>query len=208
MVRISDKPMIIYFVYKGEELVYIGQTVMSLAQRKGKHTSEARLGRGSVLGAAIRKHGEDAFTWVVHSVVYCQEDLDAAEKHYIAKYAPRYNVQLGGKTSFEPWNKGKTENRPEVRERIRNSAATRKRTPRGEYGTEHRTAISDAGRARFRLDGRPFIHHQTGLIFTCKSDAGLMLGLNPQRIRDVLSDKHKMRSYLGNTFSYLDFSAE
>jgi group I intron endonuclease len=207
MVRISDKPMIIYFVYKGEELVYIGQTVMSLAQRRGKHLSEARHGRGSVLGAALRKHGEEAFDWKIHSIVFNQQDLDTAERHYIAKYTPRYNVQEGGKSNTTPWNKGRVETRDHVKANISKSAIARKRTPRGSYSDTHKTAISDAGRARFRLDGRPFIHHQTGFIFTCKADAGLMLGLNPQRIRDVLSDKHKMQSYLGNTFSYLDFGA-
>jgi len=203
MVRISDKPMIIYFVSKDDEVVYIGQTVMTLAQRKGKHLSEARHGRGSILGAAIRKHGEDAFVFKKHSVVYCQEDLDAAEKHYIKKYGPRYNIQKGGKKSFEPWNKGKKETRPEVLENMSKSAKTRKRTPR-EYTPEAKKAMQEGVRKHFRANGRPFVCHQTKQQFTSKADAGEALGINPQRVRDVLSEKHRMKSYKGYTFSYVD----
>ena len=204
MVRISDKPMILYVVHRDDTLVYIGQTVLTLAQRRGKHLSEARLGRGAVLGAAIRKHGADKFVWSIHSIYYNQSDLCSAEKHYIAKYRPKYNIQEGGKLSFTPWNAGKKEERPEVIENIKKSARTRKRTPRGKYSESHTQAIADGTKARARILGKPFIHHQSGLIFTCKSDAGEALGLNPQRIRDVLSEKHPMKSYLGNTFSYLD----
>jgi hypothetical protein len=204
MVRISDKPMILYVVHRDDTLVYIGQTVLSLAQRRGKHLSEARLGRGAILGAAIRKHGADKFVWAIHSIYYNQADLCAAEKHFIAKYAPKYNVQEGGKLSFTPWNKDKKEERPEVIENIKKSAAKRKRTPRGSYSSAHTDAMSEGACVRARLLGKPFIHHQSGQVFTCKSDAGKALNLNPQRIRDVLSDKHRMKSYLGQTFSYLD----
>ncbi len=204
MVRIGDKPMILYFVHRDEILVYVGQTISSLAQRKGKHLSEARLGRGAILGAAIRKHGADKFVWSTHSIYYNQADLCAAEKHYISKYAPKYNIQEGGKLSFTPWNQGKKENRPEVIENIRASAAIRKHTARGNYGPEHCEALAEGAQKYYRMNSRRFIHHQSGQIFTCKSDAGRALHLNPQRIREVLSPKHRMNSYLGQTFSYLD----
>lgn len=154
MVRISDKPMMIYFVFKETEVVYIGQTQMNLSQRKGKHVSEARLGRGSVLGAAIRKHGEDKFEFKKHSLVFNQEDADKNEKHYIEKYRPKYNVQEGRK------------------ERLRETAV-------------------------------PFICHQNGKMYWCKSDAGEDLGIDAQNIRNVLSTAHPMKSHKGYTFSYV-----
>lgn len=204
MVRISDKPMILYVVHRDDTLVYIGQTVSSLAQRRGKHLSEARLGRGAILGAAIRKHGADKFVWAIHSIYYNQADLCAAEKHYISKYAPKYNLQEGGKLSFTPWNKGKKETRPDVIQHIKTSAAERVSPLRGSASLEHVAAMSAGACDRARRLGRPFIHHQSGQVFTCKVDAGKALNLNPQRVRDVLSDKHRMKSYLGQTFSYLD----
>jgi hypothetical protein len=110
----SDKPMIIYFVRLNDEIVYIGQSKLSLEARKKQHEYNAQRGKGYVIGAGLRKHGADKFTWNVHSVYYNQVDLDAAEKHYMSKYKPKYNINLGGegrgvrkKDSITPWNKGK-----------------------------------------------------------------------------------------------------
>lgn len=92
----SNKPMIIYFVTFQNEIVYIGQTKLSLTKRQKQHEYNANRGKGYVIGAALRKHGANKFSWNTHSVYYNQIDLDAAEKHYIAKYEPRYNINLGG----------------------------------------------------------------------------------------------------------------
>ncbi len=204
MVRISDKPMIIYFVFKNDEVVYIGQTVLTLAQRKGKHLSEARLGRGSVLGAGIRKHGEDAYEFKKHSIVFNQQDLDAAEKHYIKKYKPRYNVQEGGKTSFTPWNKGKKESRPEVLKSISESAKNRKRTKRGNYTPEHKANISKANRNRVKENAVPFICHENNKTYWLKVDAAEDLGIDVRGISQVLNPSTRNVSHKGFTFSYLD----
>lgn len=88
----TNKPILIYAVYKEDIVVYIGQTTTSLIKRAYKHKSEANLGRGAVLGAAIRKHGFEKFDFRKHSVFYNQREADLAEKHYISKYAPKYNV--------------------------------------------------------------------------------------------------------------------
>src|SRR4051812_15844588 len=105
MVCMSNKPMIIYFVTKADEVVYIGQTRSALAKRKAQHLTAARADKGGVIGSAIRKHGEELFTWSKHSVYYNQKDLDEAEIHFIAKYKPRYNVAEGG-LGKDPWNRG------------------------------------------------------------------------------------------------------
>ena len=111
----SNKPMIIYFIMKEDEVVYIGQTRQELKKRKISHIAKAGKGHGAIIGSAIRKHGKDCFEWVLHSVYYNQIDLDAAEKHYILKYKPRYNIQKGGQSKHGySWNKGKKEKRPEL----------------------------------------------------------------------------------------------
>jgi len=204
MVRIGDKPMMIYFVFLNDEVVYVGQTIMTLSQRKGKHLSEARLGRGSILGASIRKHGEDSFIFRKHSLIYNQQDADAAERYYISKYIPRYNQQAGGKSGYPALNKGKKETRPEVIQNIKDAAKNRKRTKRGPYSEKHINACREGALKKIRAESTPFICHNNGKIYHSKVDAGEDLRINPQRVRDVLSTKHKMKSYKGFTFSYVD----
>jgi group I intron endonuclease len=75
---------------------YVGITKQGLATRVYKHLYLARNGKGRRLGAAIRKHGENALKFTV--LVVCQNyryalDLEMA---YIAKIKPEYNVTAGG----------------------------------------------------------------------------------------------------------------
>ena len=72
--------MFIYFVYNNKELVYIGQTRMTLPQRRGKHFSVARKGGGSVIGAAIRKYGESSFEFKIHLECKDQEELSLKKR--------------------------------------------------------------------------------------------------------------------------------
>lgn len=203
MVHISDKPMIIYFVFKKDEIVYIGQTVSTLQLRRGKHISEAKLGRGSVIGAGIRKHGEDAFEFKIHSTYYNQQDLCAAEKHYIAKYQPRYNVQEGGKFNFTPWNKGKKETRPEVLERQKDAYKKRIQPKRGPVSPDIKEKVADSRRKHLRETATPFICHQNGKTYWLKSDAAQELGLEAKSISCVLCPSHPMKTLKGYTFSYV-----
>ena len=215
MVQLADKPMIIYFVFKDAEVVYIGQTKQGLKTRRTGHLVAARNGKGSVMGAALRKHGEDKFEWKKHSIYYNQADLDAAEKHYIAKYKPRYNVQTGGlnnkpKTlnrapiSQKAWNKGRKETRPEVLQRISEAAKDRTRTKRGSYSPKHVEAIRTGRLDKLRETAVPFICHQNGKTYWAKVDAAEELGIDVRGITAVLCPTHRMKSYKGFTFSYVD----
>lgn len=204
MVRIGDKPMMIYFVSKDDEIVYVGQTIMTLAQRKGKHWSEARKGRGSVLGAGIRKHGQDAYDFKKHSLHFNQKDADEAEKHYIKKYKPRYNVQEGGKKGYTPWNKGKKETRPDVLKRISEGAKNGNRPKRGKATQKQISSRIEAKKAKMRETANPFICHENGKTYWLKVDAAEDLKISPMGISAVLMPNHKMKSYKGYTFSYLD----
>ena len=201
---IGDKPMIIYFVSKNDEIVYIGQTRRSLAQRRLQHISCALRGKGSVIGAAIRKHGVEAFTWQKHSVYYNQQDLDASEKHYIAKYAPRYNIAPGGQFGIEwAWNKGKKETRPEVPEHIKDGAKNRRHSPRGPATAEANEARQSVRIENLRNRTRKIICHQNGKTYNLVVDAAKDLGILANGIYAVLNPHHKMQSYKGYTFSYI-----
>lgn len=73
---------------------YIGQTV-NFDRRKKEHFCLSKKKEGNVLGRAIKKHGKDAFEFIV--LERCPiEDLDAREIFYISILSPRYNMNTGG----------------------------------------------------------------------------------------------------------------
>ncbi len=216
----STKPMSIYFVMFENEVVYIGQTRLSLETRKKQHEYNSKRGKGFIIGAAIRKHGSENFTWNVHSLYYNQVDLDAAEKHFIAKYKPKYNINLGGeargvrKASGVPawnkgkvgsqiaWNKGRKETRPEVLANIKNSAASRD-SSNHTIGIEQREAMVKGRRAAYEKTQTPFKCDQNGKTYILVVDAAADLGIKPHGIYAVLNPKHPMKSFKGFTFSYI-----
>lgn len=214
----SNKPMIIYFVSLNGEVVYIGQTKASLETRKKQHEYNAKRKKGYIIGAAIRKHGADQFTWNIHSVYYNQVDLDAAEKHYIAKYHPKYNINLGGEArgvskhkgktpwnkgltgSQVAWNKGKKETRPEVLKNIREGAKDRETTHT--ISNTQRNLMINGRREKYKKTQKPFTCHENGKTYSLVVDAAKDLKIPASGIHAVLNIKHPMKSYKGFTFSY------
>ena len=212
--------MIIYLVHLGGEIVYIGQTKLSLDKRRRQHEYNAKKGKGYVIGAALRKHGPDKFVWNVHSIHYNQQDLDAAEKHYIAKYKPRYNINLGGesrgvrknkggtpwnkgsKGRQEAWNKGLKETRPEVLMKIKNAAQHRDNSNRS-ISSLHKEALIKGRREKYMRTNQPFICHENQKTYTLVVDAARDLQIPATGIYAVLNPDHKMKSYKGFTFSYV-----
>lgn len=203
--KLGNKPMIIYFVTKADEIVYIGQTRRGLEARKKQHISLALSGKGSVIGAAIRKHGVENFEWNKHCVYYNQKDLDSAEKFLISKYAPRYNVAPGGQFGIEwTWNKGKKETRPEVLKNISNSAKNRRRTIRGPATPEANKKRVEARTAKLKERSRSFICNETGKVYKLVVEAAKDMNITANGIYAVLNPKHRMKSYKGFTFKYLE----
>lgn len=190
--------MFIYLVFKNGECVYVGQTRRSLAQRRGKHFCDARKGRGNVLGAAIRKHGQDVFAFVRYLDCSSREELDREEIRLIAELKPRYNIQAGGTSGFEPWNKGKKEIRTEVLEKIKQSATTRKRTKRGNYSEAHKDKIRATQLKRM---AKPFMCNETGQIFYNILTCAEILNLNPRSLAVLLCGKTRLKRLKGYTFS-------
>ncbi len=216
----TNKPMIIYFVLQDTEVVYIGQTKNSLDARRKQHERNAKVGKGYIIGAGLRKHGADKFKWYTHSVYYNQVDLDAAEKHLIAKYKPRYNINSGGeargvskhkgkipwnkgkKGTQVAWNKGKKETRPEVLVKIKAGAQNRDNSGK-KITKEHKLALQKGRREKYLKTQSPFVCHENNKTYVLVVDAAKDLGIDPTGIYAVLNPDHTMKSYKGYTFSYL-----
>lgn len=190
----------IYGILKGTELVYIGQTVQGFTKRWSSHLGDSRNNKGSVLGKAIRKHGEKKFYPYLLDIANSQAELCKLEKYYIALYKPRYNVQVGGKVGFVPWNKGRTEDRPEVIARISISAKNRKRTKRGKYSLEHCKKLSNAGKIR---QAKAFKCNETNQVWNNKIDCANELNLNPKSLVVLLSGKTRLKTLKGFSFTYI-----
>lgn len=186
----------IYGIYAKETLIYVGMTKMTLPQRIGKHQSEARKGRGSLVGSAIR-----AANFEIVAKILSNDHSDEAEKSFILNLKPTCNQQEGGKKNFTPWNKGKSEHRPEVIENIKKSAAKRLSPKRGSYSSEHKAKIGSATKSRTK---RPFICLNTGKVYENKVDAAKELGLNQSSLSVLLSGKSRLKTLKGFRFKYIE----
>jgi hypothetical protein len=202
------------------EIVYIGQTKLTLEKRRSQHEYNANRGKGYVIGSAIRKHGADKFSWNTHSIYYNQVDLDAAEKHYILKYKPKYNINLGGesrgvrkKDGLKPWNKGAKglqkawnkglkEIRTEVLENIRSAAKTRDNSSR-HITPDHRAKLVAGRRSAYEEVASPFKCDQNGKTYLLVMDAARDLNIPANGIYAVLNPNSRLKSYRGFTFNYI-----
>ena len=127
---------------------YVGQTRTSLERRKAQHLSNVRCLCDTHFHRALRKHGEDTFTWCVLEDGIPEAKLSEREQHWIANtdaFHYGYNSTTGGEggrrspelkakvsaTLREKAHRGEhSSQRPEVRERI--SATHREKAARGE----------------------------------------------------------------------------
>ena len=68
--------------------IYIGQTTLSLEQRKYKHEQESRSKYRKTIKFhnALLKYGFSNFTWEILRKCNSQEELDYFEKYYIQLY--------------------------------------------------------------------------------------------------------------------------
>lgn len=94
-------------VYRARNLVnghsYIGFSGAGFKRRRQNHLSVARRGKGHRLHAAIRKYGEENFTFEVLADFAGDRDLALVyEQEAIAKYRPEYNLSAGGEGRTGP----------------------------------------------------------------------------------------------------------
>ena len=63
---------------------YVGQTRLRLEHRWKQHVRDAGNGSSTLIGAAIRKYGTDAFSVSIICTRSSQAELDTAERFYIS----------------------------------------------------------------------------------------------------------------------------
>jgi len=138
-----------YVVYVATNIIngkrYIGVTSRGLSYRKCSHYAKARSkfvngGQCPKFHAAIRKYGEDAFSWEILETHANVEDMMAAEIRLIAELKPEYNLTLGGegakgtkhteetKRLLSEQKKGKSVS-PERRQKMKETAQRINTTP-------------------------------------------------------------------------------
>lgn len=75
---------------------YIGVTSRPVEQRWREHLADARVGRGSFLHRAIRKHGSEDFDFRVRASLPTIEEAWLAERILVAFENPAFNLTNGG----------------------------------------------------------------------------------------------------------------
>ena len=93
--------MVIYkFTHIESGKVYIGQTIQDANQRRLEHLSESRNAKTThKFHNALKKYGEDAFTFEVIASASTLDELNLLEVKYIADYnsiEEGYNLREGG----------------------------------------------------------------------------------------------------------------
>jgi group I intron endonuclease len=84
--------------------VYIGKTSQTVEKRQWEHCNRAKLGWEQVLYRAIRKYGEEAFTWEVIDSSDNENEIDEKETYWIKHHNSYignpnhngYNMTTGG----------------------------------------------------------------------------------------------------------------
>ena len=192
---------------------YVGQTLGPLEKRKAKHLSDARNGSENYFHRAIRKYGEDAFTWRVLEEDIPEPRINNREPLWIDYYDSfnnGYNSRTGGSGgTHSEATKAKMSashlqlvaagehhtQSPEWREQT--SAWQRERGKRGEGPPQSPEARAKASATRKAMAARGELHQQQpgwgekhGAKIREKSARG-ELPQNDQRWRDQHSEHLK-----------------
>lgn len=113
--------MLIYLIVNSlNAKQYIGQTILSLEERKDWFQVNIKYQRDGYypIVAAMRKYGFERFDFCVQKKCFTQVELDFWERYYIKKLNTKvpqgYNVQDGGRNVYRP-------TRDDVRRALRES---------------------------------------------------------------------------------------
>lgn len=139
--------MIIYRASFQNGKSYIGQTILSLTNRKRvhKHTSK-NMSRKSAFYSAVRKYGFESIQWEVLKECKSFNQMQKEEYKYIfkfnTKYPNGYNINDGGKQYVMS---------QETKDKIRNSHLGKKRGPMSE---EHKQKIGNSVKVSWEKPGQ------------------------------------------------------
>lgn len=196
--------MYIYKItHKDTGNVYIGQTTRSVAKRWKEHCRPSVLNAASCkyISHAIKKHGSESFSVEAIGQYMCHEDLDDAERYFIAYYdsvAPSgYNLDSGGngkkeintisKQKISVANKGK-----------RNSVAT-------EFKAGPRPHLVGAGNPMYGVTpmwAKPVLCVETGAVYKSTRHAATAFKCSRAAIIHVLRGRRQVT--MGFTFKYAE----
>lgn len=87
-------------IYKVKNLKN-GKTYIGQSSRKDEEY-EKYYGSGVYISKALKKYGKENFKKTTLFETRSQKKLDEAEKHYIKKMKPDYNIAEGGKGNTKP----------------------------------------------------------------------------------------------------------
>jgi group I intron endonuclease len=109
-ISIGEVIMLIYGIRRKSDgkIVYVGQTVQKLRDRKLKHYSAVRCGNDAILYRAFRKYGINYFEFfIIEDGINSIDELNDLEIKYIKEYETFpcgrgcYNMTTGGKNRCE-----------------------------------------------------------------------------------------------------------
>ena len=180
-------------VNKINNKVYIGKTKRGIHIRALDHFKSAKRGSKTAFHNAIRKYGEDAFTWYVLQDNIDDSLIDSRERYWIARYKQLgytlYNLTDGG-------DGGKTHHGP-----MSEDACKRMKGNRQPRTQEWKQVISSKNKQR----AKSYKLCKDGLCITVENivdwsrDRGYDYGLVYRMIRGTRKSAYGWRLYEGNT---------
>lgn len=169
--------------------IYVGQTTLSLEERKKYHKISSKT-QDTYFYRAIRKYGWENFSWeIIDETAKTEDELDMLEEHYIALFdcfdnkEVGYNCQSGGKRFRITEEERK--NRSERAKGSKNPMYQKYPHKGKKFSQEHKDRISKSliGREHPTTKGgnnpsaKKIINITTNTIYDCIRDANKALGL-------------------------------
>lgn len=184
---------------------YVGVTRLTMEKRRNTHFSNARRGHRSKFYAAIRFHGEHAFSFIQACACDTYKGALALERKLISELLPEYNLTSGGegvlghrhsvlarrkmsaaKNGNGPWLKGECPQ--SVREKL--SASARARSGKEKIDGRRRQAIlANAAKANDSRR-RPVVCINDGLAYPSTISAGVEYGISRVAVLNVCAGRY------------------
>lgn len=191
--------MIVYKVTnKINNKVYIGITTKTLEYRKRIHIRDSKT-KNTYFYRALRKYGEDNFTWEIIDTAKTKEELEELEKYYISLYdsfndkGKGYNTTSGGYSLYDITEEEKQ--RRSERAKGKNNPMYGVESPmKGKHFTkEHKRKISESLKNSYRPhviggnnpSAKKVINLDTNEIFNTLTEASEKYNISKQMISKV-----------------------
>ena len=198
-----------HIIYRAKNTIngksYIGQT-KNFSKRKNDHISCAKRGHKGVFYNAIRKYGEEVFTWEILGSVDCIDLANKLEIRFIEEFNTLshdlgYNIQIGGNN-----HKG-YKHSDEAKAKIAEAGRGNKNTLGYNHTDEAKAKIGKAALGNKYAKTRPVYCVETGVVYDTIADATLAMS-DGKRVRShigcVASGKKNFNTCFGYTWRFLE----